>query len=276
MFFSKLQVLAAVVLLMGATGTAAVLKAEPPPPAVDKAKPDKPPTAVSKENEARPTKDIVEAPSTRGGLIELIGTEIRKDEKVPDKDQVTAAVGFIAVRASDHGDKGDAPSKEDDPLTPKKLFVAREKRIYRKLQIGDAVEAGQLIGWVDQRPAILDLSLKIAKLETAQAAWGAAVKAREEAVGLAKATEMLIQRVDISEDAYRADLLNRDHCIEEEKSKDAARKAATEEVAAAVAALRACEIRSPVRGVVKAIVKSRGEPVKSMEAVVQIQEQRQE
>jgi hypothetical protein len=280
MLLSKVKILAAMALLMGATGTSAglltSLKAESAPPTVDKAKPDKPPTEAPKEGKERPPRDIVEALSTREGVLALIGTQIKKGEKVPDKDQVTAAVGFIAVRTGDHGDKDHTAGKEDDPLTSKKLFIAKEKRTYRKLHVGDAVEAGQLIGWVDQQPAILDLSLKIAKLETVQAAWGTAAKTRDEAIRRAKATELLIQRVDISEDTYRADLLNRDRCIEEEKTKDAARKTAAEEVLAAVAVLRACEIRSPVRGVVTAILKSRGEAVKNLETVVQIQEQRQE
>ncbi len=100
MFLSKLKILAAVVLLMGATGTGArllmSLKAEAPraaktepPAAADHAKPDKPPADVPDENDERPVKATVEASSERDGRIALIGTEIKEGEKVPDKDRAT-------------------------------------------------------------------------------------------------------------------------------------------------------------------------------------------
>jgi RNA polymerase sigma factor (sigma-70 family) len=283
MFLSKIKILAAVALLMGATGTGAglvmSLKAEAPPaaqtepPAAGQAKTDKPPAETLDENEERPAKDVVEEPSTREGTIALIGTEIKKDEKVPDKDRVTVPVGFLAVRTSDHGDKEFTTWKEGEPLLPRKVFVVREKRTYRKLHVGDAVEKGQLLALVDSTTQVNEVSTKVAKLEVAEAEWQAAIKTRDEAIRRAGSSTLLHQKGAgfISEDTYQADLLNRDRYIEEEKGKDAARNVANEDLAASLTILKMYEIRSNDGGVIKEILKRPGEAVHAFEPVVRLE-----
>jgi RNA polymerase sigma factor (sigma-70 family) len=284
MFLSKIKILAAVALLMGATGTGAgllmSLKAEAPPtartdapPAADQAKADKPPAETPNENEERPVKATVEVSSERDGRIALIGTEIKEGEKVPDKDRVTVTVGFLAVHAGDHGDKDYTPWKEGEPLPPRKVFVVTEKRTYRKLHVGDAVEAGQLIALVDEGPALHDLSVKVAALEVVESEYLAAGKTKEEAMRRAQASELLWKKGAgfISEDTYRAHMLNRDRYIEEEKGKDAVRKAAVEELVAALAVLKTCEIRSSESGVIKEILKRPGEAIHAFEPVVRLE-----
>jgi RNA polymerase sigma factor (sigma-70 family) len=283
MFLSKIKILAAVVLLMGATGTGAgllmSLKAEAPPtkteppPAADRDKGEKPPAETPNDNEERPVKATADVSGEREGRIVLIGTEIKEGEKVPDKDRVTATVGLLAVRSGDHGDQDYTSYKEDDPLTADKLFVAREKRTYRKLHIGDAVEAGQLIGLIDPGPTLNELSLKVIKMETAEAEWRASVATREESLRRAKAAQLLHDKGAgfISEDVYQADLLNRERYIEEAKGKDAARKAAVEEVRAALVSLKTCEIRSNDSGVIKEILKRPGEAIHAFDPVVRLE-----
>ena len=80
---------------------------------------------------------------------------------------------------------------EGGPLPAGPLFVAREEREYRKLHVGDVVEEGQLLGIVDENAALHDLAVQIAKLETAEADYRAAVKAKEEAERRAKESERL-------------------------------------------------------------------------------------
>jgi RNA polymerase sigma factor (sigma-70 family) len=284
MFLSKIKILAAVALLMGATGTGAgvlmSLKAESPvtaktdpPTAAEQAKTDKPPAETLDENEERPAKDVVEEPSTREGTIALIGTEIKKDEKVPDKDRVTVPVGFLAVRTSDHGDKEYTTWKEGEPLLPRKVFVVREKRTYRKLHVGDAVEKGQLLALVDSTTQVNEVSTKVAKLEVAEAEWQAAIKTRDEAIRRAGSSTLLHQKGAgfISEDTYQADLLNRDRYIEEEKGKDAARNVANEDLAASLTILKMYEIRSNDSGIIKEILKRPGEAVHAFEPVVRLE-----
>ncbi|HBI43829.1 MAG TPA: hypothetical protein DDY78_13415 [Planctomycetales bacterium] len=284
MFLSKIKILAAVALLMGATGTGAgllmSLKAEAPPtaktdppPAANKAEAAKPPVETPDENEERPTRDIVETPSSREGTIALIGTELKTGEKVPDRDRVTVAVGFLAVRTGDQGDKDYTPWKEGEPLLPRKVFVVREKRTYRKLHIGDPIEKEQLLGLVDSATQVNEVSTKVAKLEVAEAEWLAAIKTKLESIRRAQASEFLHAKGAgfISEDTYQADLLNRDRYVEEEKGKDAARRVASEDLAAALALLKMCEIRSSDSGVIKEILKRPGEAVHAFEPVVRLE-----
>ena len=280
MFLSKVKILAAVALLMGATGTGAgwlmslQAKAPPtktePPAAVEQAKTDTPAAEPANDDEKRPIKATVEVSSEREGRILLIGTEIKDGEKVAEKDQATVTVGFLALGASEKESK---PWKEGDPLPPRKLFIVREKRTYRKLHVGDAIDAGQLIGLMDTTVQLNDVSSKIAKLETAESEWQAAIKTRDEAKRRASAAEML--RVKgagfISEDTYQADLLNRDRYIEEEKGKDAARKVANEDLVAALTILKQYEIHGSNNGVIKEILKRPGEMVRSSEPVIRLE-----
>ncbi len=282
MFLSKIKILAAVVLLMGATGTGTgllmSLKAEAPPtrtnppPVVDKAKTEKPPAEAGEEKEERPVKATVELSSERTGRIALIGTEIKEGQRVPAKDQVAVTVGFLTIRASDQPGTDYTPLKEDDPLTGK-LIVITKKRTYRRLHVGDAVVVGQLIGLVDERPILQELSLKVAKLENAEAEWQAAIATREEAIRRAKASTLLREKGAgyISEDNYQADLLNRDRYIEEAKAKEADRNVAREEVRGALAALNTCEIRSSESGVITEILKRPGESINAFEPIVRLE-----
>ena len=75
----------------------------------------------------------------------------------------------------------------------------------------------------------------------------------------------------VAEEEVNAAKLNAERYAEEEHSKAASVKVAEEQVAAAQTVLEMYEIRSPVGGTVKAILKSRGEAVKSLETVVVIQ-----
>jgi RNA polymerase sigma factor (sigma-70 family) len=330
MFLSKVKILAAVVLLMGATGTGAgllmSLKAEAPPTAkteppavVDRVNDEKPPAETPNDNEERPTKDIVELPSTREGVIELIGTEIQEGEKDPRKDQATKALPAIPVaflaREIDPKDPNAPPEdqwyvlnkaagfrfsealnkaqvkadwakwkavanqkfyvrwKEGDPLSPKQVQVVFERKVFHKLSTGDSVHQGQLVALVDPTVQVNDVASKVAKLEEAESNWLAAIKTKEEAIRRAQASELLWSKGKgfISEDNYRADLLNRDRYVEEERGKDAARRVANEDLAASLDSLEMYEIHSKDSGVIKEILKRPGEPVRAFEPVVRLE-----
>ena len=203
----------------------------------------------------------------------LIGTEIKEGEKVSEKDQATATSGFLAVQTGHQGDQEIVHWKEGDPLTAGKLFVVKVKRKYRKLHVGDKIEKGQLIALLDSTVQISDVGAKISKLDTAESEWRASVKTQEEAIRRAQAAELLWSKGKgfISEDTYRADLLNRDRFIEEEKGKNAARKAAKADLEAALTILKLYEIRSSDSGVIKEILKRPGEVVRSAEPIVRLE-----
>ena len=169
--------------------------------------------------------------------------------------------------------KGYARWKEGDALPPGRLFVVREEREYRKLHVGDVVEAGQLLGIVDENIALHDLADKVAKLEEAEQEYLESGKTKGEAERRAGESERLFKLNTgvISQDAYYADKLNAERYAFEEKARDAARKVASEEVSASLSLLKLHEIRSLDRGVVKEILKRRGEAVHGLEAIVRLE-----
>ena len=126
---------------------------------------------------------------------------------------------------------------------------------------------------VDPTVEVNDVASKVAKMETAESDWQAAIKTKEEAIRRAQASELLWSKGKgyISEDTYRADLLNRDRYIEEEKGKDAARKVASEDLAAALTLLDQHHIEASISGVIKVIYKHHGESVKNLDPIMQIQ-----
>ena len=163
--------------------------------------------------------------------------------------------------------------KEGDPLLPKQVQVVFERKVFHKLSEGDWVKKDQLVALVDPTVQVNDVSSKVAKMETAESDWLAAIKTKEEAIRRAQASELLWSKGKgfISEDTYRADLLNRDRYIEEEKGKDAARKVANEDLAASLSILKQHHIEASISGVVKVIYKHHGESVKNLDPIMQIQ-----
>ena len=104
---------------------------------------------------------MIEVPSERRGRLALVGAEIKPGETVPARDKVTVEVGFLAFEVSGDDNRGPIrirPEKWWKELDatgtrvfacyveggslPNELFVAREKREYRKLHVGDSVEEG--------------------------------------------------------------------------------------------------------------------------------------
>jgi WD40 repeat protein len=164
--------------------------------------------------------------------------------------------------------------KEGDPLLPKKVVVAFERKIFHKLNEGDWVKKDQLVALVDPTVQVNDVSSKVAKMETAESEWQAAIKTRDEAIRRAASSTLLHQKGAgfISEDTYQADLLNRDRYIEEEKGKDAARDVANEDLAASLTILKQHHIRASISGVIKVIYKHTGESVKNLDPILQIQD----
>jgi len=301
MFLSKLKMAAAVILAAAtASGagfllsrTTAAPPATDPRPAASRPEDAKASAETPPEPERRLVKAAVEASSEREGRLALVGTDIKDGEAVPAADRVKVETGFLVVEIGDKSDpkieaavpksqwvllkdypgKVYARWKPGDALPPGKLAIGREEREYRKLRVGDAVEKGRLLAIVDEAPALEALSESADALEVAELAYQTTVKTKEEASRRAASAEYLWQKGKgfISEDDYRAAQLNRDRYGEEEKEKLAVAHFAEHKVRTALADLEACEVRSSDRGVVKAILKRRGEAVHSLEAVVRLE-----
>jgi RNA polymerase sigma factor (sigma-70 family) len=205
-----------------------------PAPARDPAKPaDAPPTNQKK------SRNILLV-SQQEGVVMLVGTEVKKGENVP----------------------------------PERLIPARGKGqpAFKLLREGDQVKTGQLLVKLDDRLASNRLRVAKAKLAVAKAEYDGAYKTFEEAKARFETAERLYKRNPplISEEEYREKKLGRDKFLIETEAKKAAIEVADLEIGNAQIILEMHEVRSPVNGTIRTILKRPGEGVKALDPVVEI------
>jgi biotin carboxyl carrier protein len=188
---------------------------------------------------------VVNVPGRRDGVMLVVGTEIKEGEKVPADQVVTIKTG------------------------------AGEQK-YRRLKPGDLVEEGQLLARLDDRLQLLDMEVKESRVEAAEAELIAAVKNREEADNRLQRLTKLLASAAVAQDEVSEAKQALSRAQAEEQAKTAAVRQTRTELKASTIVLEMYEIRSPVRGVVRFIGKDRGEAVKSLETVVQIEEKAKE
>jgi RNA polymerase sigma factor (sigma-70 family) len=236
-----------------------------------------PPAGRDDEN----PRTVVNIPSERAGKLVFIATEMKPGEVVPADRRVEVNVSFLAVEL----DKGEEPKepaleiegkqyrrwKPEDKLVPGKVRVAREKRALRRLRVGDSVEEGQLLALVNPVFAVDELAAKVAKLDVSEAEVKVAIKTKLEAEKRYDAAAYAFSKNAISADDYRATKLAWDRAIEEEVAKRATVLQVQAELNAALTVLSMHEIRSPVPGVIKKILKHPGEATRDLETVFEVQ-----
>jgi multidrug resistance efflux pump len=136
---------------------------------------------------------------------------------------------------------------------------------------GDKVEAGKLLAQLDDRLAVLDRDIKQARANAARAEFELAVKSRDEAKKRYDTAIELRRRTAIGEEDLRAALLTMERYVADAVAKKEAIQVADLELKQAEIILEMYQIRSPTGGVVKFILKQRGEAVKNLETAFQIQ-----
>jgi WD40 repeat protein len=186
-------------------------------------------------------------PSQRDGVIQFIGVEVKPGEV--EKEDV---LGEFRVGEIEQG-------------TTKQ---------FRRLKEGDKVCAGQLLARIDDRLPVADERIKVAKLEAAKADHIAAQKIEEEMHELFKVQVALMgngTRNSTTQEDYRRALVQWIHYQYDAMSKKEAIKVAEQELNQAKQTLGMYEIRSEIDGIVKTIYKKRGEAVKNLDPVIQIQ-----
>jgi RNA polymerase sigma factor (sigma-70 family) len=235
----KLMALVAVVGLLGVGGGLLYQGRGTFPPLLE------PAAAAADPVRPAPAKDlanVVQVPSKHDGILILVGTEIKEGETVPE-------VQVIKIRGE-----------------------SAEKR-YRRLRVGDKVEEGQLLARLDDQLVRDELAIADAKIEGAKAEMRASEKTRDEAKSRFEAMASARQKVIgiISDEEFRGAKLTWDRYIEEATSKKEAVKIAQMQRKSSETVLRMHEIRSPVSGTIRGILKKRGEAVKALETVFQIE-----
>jgi RNA polymerase sigma factor (sigma-70 family) len=287
MSLTRLKVVsAALALAVGllAGGSAVLSRAEPPgrrpaQPVVDEsAKPASAPSAEPAPAVAAEKKDgvLARVPALRDGQILVIGTEIAPGEKVASDHRVVVTVGTLLVGPSKiwqpwkEGDGTWKPWKEGDDITAKSLKLQREKKEYKRLEVGDEIKAGRTVALVDPLLAIGDFEIKLASLDAAEADKRAARKTKEEAERRVAAQEESMRRVpgSVSKDDYEGAKLTARRYYEEEIAKNSAVIKAQQELIRAQTILSMYEVHTPVSGVIKSIERQSGEAVRALETIL--------
>lgn len=186
--------------------------------------------------------DLVRVASPREGLILAIGTEIKEGDKVP-ADRV------------------------------EEVKSGNTTRRFRILREGDAVQKGQVLVQLDDRLSRIDIGIKQAKIESAEAEAVASEKTRDEAYQRYLTQERKYKESNkaTSLEDLRGSKLTHERYKQEVVGKKANVKVAQLEVEQARAIADMYAIRSPVMGVVKKIEIHPGEAVKALETVLVIE-----
>jgi len=152
------------------------------------------------------------------------------------------------------------------------LVSPRDGLVLKAPDEGDQVKAGQLLVRLDDRLARNQLKIAAAKLAVAKAEFEGAYKTFLEAEDRFEGSRRLYERNPplIGREEFREKKLARDKFETESQSKKAHIAVAEGDLRNAEIIVEMHEIRSPVNGVVRTVLKGPGEGVKALEAVVEI------
>ncbi len=135
-----------------------------------------------------------DVPPEMEGKLLFLGTEVRPGEVVPKDKRIEYEVNILAVPVTtwtgvEPKDRISVPTepgkfyrrvRPTDDLAPGTTTIIRQTLRYRKLDIGDRVEAGQLLGIINPDLALADLAIKQSKVEGAEAERRTSEAMREE------------------------------------------------------------------------------------------------
>jgi WD40 repeat protein len=224
--------------------------------------------------------DRQEVPSERDGKLLVLGTEILPGEKVPEERRFLATLGSLWVVTGNKEPSKTGPGErrwrrwqEGDVPLPGEIWLQKEKKEYKRLEVGDEVKAGQTVALVDPELAVNEVAIKAAALDAAESERRASVKTKEEAERRVLAMDNSRQRVpgSVSEDDYKGAILTARRYAEEEIAKRSAVIKAQQELIQAVTILGKHEIHCTIPGDIKVVYKNRGDAVKNLDPVLRIE-----
>jgi hypothetical protein len=235
-----------------------------------------------------------DVPSERDGKILFVATEARPGEVIPRHKEVFYEVGLLIVEIT-RAEWEATPAKDriqdgavgrpgsparyfrrarvTDEMAPGATAIVRQKLRFRKLDIGDRVQAGQLLGVINPAQALDDMAAKQAKVDSAAADVRAAIAFEVEMDRKLASMQGVRAKVreGVSTDELGQTRAQRDRYREEKASKQAAVRQAQRELSGALTTLNLHMVRASIDGVIKAVYKQHGESVKNLEPVLQIQ-----
>jgi WD40 repeat protein len=213
--------------------------------------------------------DRQEVPSERDGQLLVIGTEYPAAETLPEDRRFIATVGSLLTWDKNAWRKW----RDGDTPEPGLVKLQEDRKYYKRLEVGDRVSAGQVVAIVDPILALGELRIKIAALEAAESDSRASKKTKEEAERRVMAMEESMRRVpgSVSKDDYEGARLTAKRYTEEEIAKKSAVAKSQQELMQANTIVSKHEIHSTISGIIKVIYKNRGDAVKTLEPIMQIQ-----
>ncbi len=232
--------------------------------------------------------EMQDVPAEHDGKLLFLGTEIRPGEEVPKEKLLEYDVSILVVPVTTWTDV-DPKDRISDPGNPKQLYrrvrptdelapgttsIMHLKLQFRKLDIGDRVKAGQLLGIINPDLALADLAIKQSKVEGAEAERRTSYAMCEESKRRLALLDGLRSKAGVravTEEDYGIARVTVERYFQEEVSKRAAGRQAARELSAALTTLNMHMIRASIDGVIKAVYKRRGEATKNLDPVLQIQ-----
>ena len=234
-----------------------------------------------------------EVSSPRQGQLLVLGTEIdptkltkaQKQRLIDEGKLTTIRLAFMATLATEADKargvpvfriKGDDSrlwrrwNEEDNP-EPNRMKLVLEEKAFLRLQKGTPVRQGQLLGLVDPALGVAEVQIKIAKLDASEAELLTSRKTKEESNQRYKRQQILWQKGASSPEDLGAAKLTYERYIEEEKAKGQNVNVARNELKQAYVTMGLYELKAKSSGVVKEIVKYRGEAVKDGDLVLVLQ-----
>jgi WD40 repeat protein len=228
-----------------------------------------------------------DVPSERDGKLLFLATPVEPGEVYP-KDKVlpyevaTLGIEVKSWRGIPEEERLTDDSKPDqmfrrvrstDTLAPGTTMVVRRKVLLRRLDVGDRVREGQLLGIINPALAREELVIKKEKVEGADADVRAAIAFKDESLRSLRQMDKLRSTIKggVSDDEYGKTRATYERYKEEEAAKRAAIKQAQRELSQAWVTLTMYDVRASIDGVIKAIYKYPGEAVKNLDPVLQIQ-----
>jgi WD40 repeat protein/biotin carboxyl carrier protein len=224
-----------------------------------------------------------EIPAEKDGKLLFVGTDIKPNRDIHPDDVFKLTISRLVIEdekvsGSDVILLDNKSNKKyrlwkggEDQLTPGKLALDYKETTFYKLEVGDEVQKNQMVALVNPVLALDDLGIRAAKLEASEADRRASEKTRDEAHKRFQQQSLLRQKGAGSDEEYRSAELFWRRYIDEESGKAALVVQSQRELNAAVTTLKMHEIRSSIPGVIKTIYRNRGEAIKNLEPLLQVQ-----
>jgi WD40 repeat protein len=234
-----------------------------------------------------PEKTVM-VPSMRDGQLLFLGTEIKlkAGEKEPEealkRDAIRQEVNYLVIEVQPGepekddwmtiGNRRYRPLTKRDDVAPNKVRLVRTEKWFRPIDERSEVKEGDLLGVVDPVTAADDLRIKVAKFDAAEADRAAEEKQRDEYRERWQRADKLYRNGSGSYEDMTAAKLAYEYHVFETVHKTEDLKVAASELRQAETMLDLHMIRSKIDGRVRTLGKHKGEAVKSLETVLEMQD----